>query len=89
MPKLTAEDIVPGELYVFTDTNPIFSSWVGLIARAIRRHERYSWSYIFEIVKLTEDLLHDGYNVGTLLPMSAKRFERYPCIPNISDQLFS
>lgn len=89
MPKLTVDDIVPGELYVFTDTDPVFSSWVGLVARAICRNGRSGAVYLFELIELTDELRSLGYSIGELLHIDIKRFERYPRIPSASDQLVS
>jgi hypothetical protein len=85
MSKLTVDDIVPGELYVLTD--PAFSSWTGLVAKATYRYGHSSTHYVFELIELTDGTR--GYKTGTLLPLNVKRFERYPRIPSASDQLFN
>jgi hypothetical protein len=90
MSKLTVDDIVPGDLYVFAD--PTFSFWVGLVARATRRCGHSNTHYIFEFIELIE--LADGTyslgcEIGAQLPINVKYFERYPRIPSASDQLFS
>jgi hypothetical protein len=90
MPKLTVNDIVPGELYVFTD--PTFSFWVGLVARATHRCGYSNTHYMFEFIELIElaDGTHSlGCNIGAQLPINIKYFERYPPAPSASDQLFS
>jgi hypothetical protein len=89
MSKLTLADMIPGELYVFTDTDPVFSSWVGLVARAICRHGRSGAVYLFEPIELTDELRKLGYSTEELLNIKVKRFERYPVIPSASDPLFS
>jgi hypothetical protein len=90
MPKLTVDDIVPGELYVFTD--PAFPSWVGLVARATHRSGHSNTHYMFEFIELIEqaDGTHSlGNKIGAQLPMNVKYFERYPRVQSASDQLFS
>jgi hypothetical protein len=87
MPKLTADDIVPGELYVFT--NPAFSRWVGVVVRAIGRYERSNAFYVFKIIELTDGIRSLGYAVGRQLPLKVNFFERYPCVQSASDQLFN
>jgi hypothetical protein len=87
MPKLTLDNIIPGELYVFTDTDPVFSSWVGLVARAVRRHGRLGAVYLFEPIKLTDELRSLGYSMRELLNIEVKRFKRYQL--SASDQLFN
>jgi hypothetical protein len=89
MSKLTVDDIVPGELYIFTDTNPAFSSWVGLIVRAVCRYDSSRPSYLFEIVGLPDGTHNLGYKTGELLPINVKYLERYQLTHNASDQLFS
>jgi hypothetical protein len=88
MSKLTVDDIVPGELYVFTDTNPDFSHWVGLIIRAMCRYDSSRPSYLFEIVELPDGARNLGYKIGALLPVDIRHLERYPLTHNASDQLF-
>jgi hypothetical protein len=83
MPKLTVEDIVPGDLYVLTD--PTFSSWIGLVAKAAYRYGHSSTHYVFELIELTDGTR--GYKTGAQLPLNVKRFERYQ--PSASDQLFN
>jgi hypothetical protein len=87
MPKLTIDDIVPGELYVFT--NPFFSYWVGQIARAIRPYKHSSTIYVFELIELSYGARSLGYEVGAQLTLKINFFERYPCVQSASDQLFS
>jgi hypothetical protein len=87
MPKLTVNDIVPGELYVFADINPYFSSWVGLIARATHRYKPSSTRYVFELIKLADETCGIGYAIGTQLSIDVERFERYQL--SASDQLFN
>jgi hypothetical protein len=87
MSKLTADDIVPGELYVFT--SPAFPSWIGLVARAIHRYKPSSRRYLFELVKLPDETQSIGPVLGAQLVVRAERFERYPRILSASDQLFS
>jgi hypothetical protein len=89
MSKLTVDDIVPGELYVFTDANPIFSSWIGLVARAVRRSGLSNKVYEFEIIDLADGARSLGYEVGAQLTLKINFFERYPCVQSASDQLFS
>jgi hypothetical protein len=88
--KLTVNDIVPGELYVFAD--PTFSFWEGLVARATHRCGHSNTHYIFEFIELIElaDGTHSlGDKIGAQLPMNVKYFERYPRVQSASDQLFS
>jgi hypothetical protein len=87
MSKLTVGNIVPGELYVFT--NPFFSYWVGQIARAIRPYEHSSTIYVFELIELSYGARSLGYKIGAQLPLKVNFFERYPLIPSASDPLFS
>jgi hypothetical protein len=87
MSKLTVDDIVPDELYVFTD--PDFPSWIGLVTRAVRRSGLSNKVYEFEIIELADGARSLGYEVGAQLPLKVTYFERYPLIPSASDQLFS
>jgi hypothetical protein len=87
MPKLTVDDIVPGELYVFTDASPAFSAWVGLVARAIRHFGDTNTDYVFELIELTDRLRSLGYTIGELIPISVELFKRYQL--STSDQLFN
>jgi hypothetical protein len=87
MPKLTIDDIVPGELYVFTDK--AFSSWVGLVARAVRPCEDSDKVHDFEIVGLADGARSLGYEAGAQLTLKISFFERYQLTPSASDQLFS
>jgi hypothetical protein len=85
MPKLTIDDIVPGELYIFTD--PDFPSWVGLVVRAIGRYGLLNIIYEFEIIELVDGARSLGYEVGAQLPIKIIFFEQYQL--SASDQLFS
>jgi hypothetical protein len=87
MSKLTAEDIVPGELYIFT--SPAFPSWIGLVARATHRSGLSNKVYEFEIIELADGARSLGYEVGAQITLKINFFERHPNTTSASDQLFS